>query len=223
MSHAFVTAGTYVVQLTVTDEIGQSATSAGTSVSVGSPPGPSANFTFSPLSPVAHDNIVFDASSSTTPQGTTITNLAWNFGDLTPIISCPGDATCVGTRVISHAYNAGGTYTVNLVVTDSAGRIASHNTSVTVGSGNPSAVLTVAKTGGNNIAADGSQSGASAGFSITVYRFIWGDGTADTVGAASSAVHAYAVAGSYTVTLRVTDNAAPTRTAVSAGVLVTVP
>ena len=222
-THAYATAGTYTAQLTVTDEVGQAVTSSGTTVSVGAPPAPSANFTFSPTTPVAHDNIVFDASSTTTPQGTTITQLAWNFGDGTPIITCPGDASCQGTRIISHAYNSGGNYVVNLVVTDSAGRTASHNTGVSVGSGNPTAALTVAKTGGRNIAADGSQSTSQQGFSIATYRFIWGDGTADTVGNSSSAPHLYTLDGTYTVTLRVTDNAVPARSASSSGVIVTVP
>ncbi len=122
VSHAFVAAGSYTVQLTVVDEVGQAATSAGTSVTVGAPPSPTSNFTFSPTSPVVSDNVVFDASTSTTTQGTTIASLAWNFGDSTPIISCPGDSHCVGTRIISHAYSSAGVFVVNLVITDSAGR-----------------------------------------------------------------------------------------------------
>src|SRR5581483_11551803 len=121
------------VLLRLTDDIGQTATSTAQTVTVGNPPAPTANFTFSPIAPVVNDSIVFDASSSTTAQGQTITNLAWNFGDNTPIISCPGAGSCVGTRIISHSYSVAGSFVVNLVVTDSAGRIGSHFTTVNVG------------------------------------------------------------------------------------------
>jgi PKD repeat protein len=202
-SHAFTAAGSYNVQLKVTDDVGQSTTSAPSVVSVGTPPSPSANFTASPALPIIGTAIVFDASSSSTAQGQTIAKLDWNFGDGSPIISCPGDPTCVGTRIITHTYGSAGTFIVNLVITDSAGRIGSHNAPVNVATGNPSAVLVINKTGGNNIFADGS---GSLGFTaITTYRFIWGDGTADQVGAASGGAHAYGAAGTYVVTLRVTD------------------
>ncbi|HXI28589.1 MAG TPA: PKD domain-containing protein, partial [Vicinamibacterales bacterium] len=51
VSHAFAAAGNFTVQLTVTDEAGQSTTSAGTQVTIGGAPAPTANFTFSPAAP----------------------------------------------------------------------------------------------------------------------------------------------------------------------------
>ena len=64
---------------------------------------------------------------------------------------------------------------------------------------------------------------------IVLYRFIWGDGSADTVGASSSAVHTYpppvapATSTTFSVTLRVTDNNVPPRSGISTPVVVTVP
>ena len=145
-THAYGTAGTYSVILTVRDEIGQTNTSAPQTVTVGSPPAPTANFTFSPASPGRNDQVVFDASSSTTAQGQTIVDVAWNFGDGTPVIHCPGGAPadCPGptNRISAHTFATAQTFVVNLVVTDSAGRTGSHNTSITVALAQPNVVIT---------------------------------------------------------------------------------
>ena len=45
----------------------------------------------------------------------------------------------------------------------------------------------------------------AAGDGIRNYVWTWGDGTADTTGTSASQSHVYAVAGTYTVTLRVLD------------------
>ena len=50
--------------------------------------------------------IAFDGSSSSDPDGTALT-YQWDFGDLTS-----------GTRTSSHAYAAGGAFTVSLTVSD---------------------------------------------------------------------------------------------------------
>jgi PKD repeat protein len=213
VSHAFATAGTYTVQLTVTDEIGQSNTSGGTQVGVGAPPGPTSNFTISPANPNRGDLVVFDASSSLTSQGQTITNLAWNFGDGTPIVSCPGDANCNGTRIISHTFTNAGTFVVNLVVTDSAGRIGSHSAPVSVGSGNPLAVATFSPSapthGVTSVQFDSSGSSASNNATITGWAWTFGDGASS---AAQNPTHTFAAAGSFTVRLTVTDSLGRTGT-----------
>ena len=210
-THAYSTAGTYSVQLKVTDDAGQSTTSAAVSITAGNPPAPTANFTSSPTGPVVGDNIVFDASLSTTAQGQTITNLAWNFGDNTPIISCPGAATCVGTRIISHAYTAAGTYVVNLVVTDSAGRIGSHAASVLVGTGNPQPLITFSpSTGASPITIGFSSTGSILFSGATVASYAWnfGDPVSGALNSSASAnpTHLYNFAGTYTVRLTITDS-----------------
>jgi PKD repeat protein len=220
-THAYSKSGTYSVQLTVTDEAGQSTTSGATPITVGNPPTPTANFTFSPQAPFAGDTVVFDSSSSTTAQGQTITAEDWNFGDSTTVFHCPGACSDPNNRIISHVFSTPGTWVVNLVVTDSAGRTGSHQTNVTVASPNPTAKLTIVKNGGNSITADGSASTATGGNQIANYRFDFGDSTPAVSGPASVVSHTYLLAGSYTVTLTVTDNHVPSRTGtVSAGVTV---
>jgi PKD repeat protein len=213
-SHAYSTAGTYTAQLKVTDEAGQSTTSSGTTITIGSPPSPTSNFTFSPVGPSVGQQVVFDASTSTTSQGQTIVDVAWNFGDGTPVIHCPGDPSCVtanGTnRISAHTYAFAATFVVNLVVTDSAGRTGSKAQQIIVGRPGPTAVLNLFKSGGNTIQADGSGSTTIGSATIVSYRFIWGDATPDTVGAASSVPHTYAAPGPHTVTLVVTDSASLT-------------
>jgi PKD repeat protein len=139
-SHTYSTAGTYAAQLKVTDEAGQSSTSAATSITVGSPPAPTAAFTFSPAVPLVGQQVVFDASTSTTAQGQTIVDVAWNFGDGTAVIHCGtlfgNDPSCVNVgvtnRISVHTYATPNTFVVNLVVTDTAGRTGAKATSVTI-------------------------------------------------------------------------------------------
>ena len=222
-THTYPSDGTYTVVLTVTNDRQLSASSSQqlTVTAATVTASLTANFTFSPGSPVAFDNIVFDASSSTTAPGTSVARLDWNFGDSTGTISCPSAPQCNGTRIVSHSYTSGGTFTVNLVLTDSAGHTGSHATPITVGSGNPTAVLTVIKNGGTSVTADGSTSTASGGATISTYQFFWGDGTSTSATGASSASHSYGAVGTFTVTMRVVD--CLVRTGNSAPVTVTVP
>jgi PKD repeat protein len=149
----------------------------------------------------------------------------WNFGDGTPITTCHvppqgGDnAACTGSstsnRTISHIFAATGSYTVNLTVTDSAGRKGSTSTIVPVASPNPVARLTLIKAGGNSISADGSTSTATGSASIVTYAFNWGDGSGSTVGSSPIVPHSFPAPGTYTVSLTVTDNRVPALSAVT--------
>ena len=217
-SHSYSAPGTYTVTLTVTNDGGRIAT-ATQSITVAASALPTPVFVFSPSTPVIGQVIQFNASASTAAAGRSIVNYVWNWGDGTPNNS---------GQTVSHSYTLAAAYNVTLTVTDDAGQSATITQTVNVGLGNPTAVLTVTKIGGTTVQADGSQSTASGGSSIVSYRFIWGDGSADTVGPASSAVHTYPVpvppaTSTFSVTLRVTDNAVPARSALSPPVVVTVP
>ena len=83
---------------------------------------PVASFTYSPKNPIANQNIIFDASNSTDPDGT-ITNYEWNFGDGT---------TGFG-KITTHSYVKNGTYTVNLTVTDDKGATDKSSKEIAVG------------------------------------------------------------------------------------------
>jgi len=79
---------------------------------------PTAAFTYSPESPVASQQIAFDAAGSYDLNGHII-NYAWNFGD---------ENTANTTEpLIRHMYQESGNYTVTLTVTDSEGYKASQS------------------------------------------------------------------------------------------------
>jgi len=113
------TPGTYTAVLTASNGLVTSTTSH--TVTVTTPPGPLANFTFSPTTGTAPLNVAFtDASSSTG----TITEWAWDFN---------GDGTTDSTaQDPSHTFNTAGTYDVTLTVTDDAALTASITRSITV-------------------------------------------------------------------------------------------
>jgi PKD repeat protein len=122
VSHSYELAGTYLVTLTVTDDRGQSVSTAPTAFTVVAAANPVAAFTFSPTDPFVGTSIVFNAASSTVPTGRTIVGYAWEFGD-------GNQAT--GPAPI-HTFKAAGTFTVNLVVTDNTGRKGVATRTVTV-------------------------------------------------------------------------------------------
>jgi PKD repeat protein len=125
-SHAYATAGTYNVTLTVTDDIGDQATISNP-VSVGSG-NPTATFTISPTPPVlAVAVLTFDGSGSTAAAGATISTYRWTFGDGT-------GAGPSSSPTTTHSYSVAGpgTYTVTLTVTDSVGRTGTFTNTVQV-------------------------------------------------------------------------------------------
>ncbi len=83
---------------------------------------PTADFTFSPTSPVAGEQLMFDGSASSDPDGT-VQSWTWSFGD--------GDTVFDGP-VFDHEYNEPGNYTVTLTVTDNAGLTGSKSVILTV-------------------------------------------------------------------------------------------
>jgi PKD repeat protein len=204
-SHSYSTPGSYTVTLTVTNDGGKFATAFQT-ITVAASALPTPVFVFSPGTPVIGQAVQFNASASTAAPGRTLVGFAWNWGD---------GATGSG-QLASHAYAAAGTYNVTLTIADDAGQSSTATQAVPVGLGNPTAVLTLIKTGGTSIQADGSLSTASGSSTIVSYTFIWGDGT-QTVSATPVVSHTYpalvppALSETFTVTLRVTDNATPAR------------
>ncbi len=75
--------------------------------------GPAATYTYSPIDPFVGETVTFDASGSYDPDGI-IVSYTWDFGDETPTETTDQSTT-------THAYIAGGTYTVTLNVTDDDG------------------------------------------------------------------------------------------------------
>jgi PKD repeat protein len=120
-THVYAAAGSYTVLLTVTDESGQRATSAATTLTIGTG-APTASFTF--VVTAATSTVSFDAGASTARGGSTITTYTWLFGD--------GSSATTSNATTSHVFAPGNTYSVKLTVTDSLGRSGTVTQSVTV-------------------------------------------------------------------------------------------
>ena len=152
-------------------------------------------------------NAAFNANGSSDPDGS-IASYAWDFGDST-----------TGTGVTpSHTYSDGGTYQVQLTVTDNRGGATSVTHGLTVVANQvPVAAFTPTCTN-LGCSFDGSAS-ADADGSIASYAWTFGDGA---TGTGPTATHTYAVAGTLTVSLTVTDDQGATG-AISQSVTVTAP
>lgn len=137
--------------------------------------------------------VTFDGSGSSDPDGS-IVDYAWDFGD---------SSGATGSQV-THAF-AAGTYAVSLTVTDNNGATDSTSMQIQVTATNVAPVAAISGptngTEGVAVTFDGSGSTDSDG-TIAAYSWDFGDNTA---GANVTVTHTYA-AGSYTVTLMVTDN-----------------
>jgi chitodextrinase len=122
--HSYDLAGTYVVTLTIFDSFNHSAQTSQTVTVLGTP-NPSASFSSSPTDPLVNQQINFNGSASTAPQGHRIVNYTWDFGDGTPLFSS-------GSPIASHSYTLPRTYTVTLVVTDDTGKTGTQSNGVQV-------------------------------------------------------------------------------------------
>ena len=189
-THAYTTAGTYTITLTVTDNDTLTDTEA-KSITVIKPP--VASFTYSPTAPLVGDTVTFDASAST-PNGGTIVRYDWNFGD---------GASATGS-ITTHVYTTFGTYTVTLTVTDSEGLTDATSKSITIYAPPVSSFTysPAVPTTGETVTFDASGSSDPDG-TIASYAWDFDDGN---TGTGVTAAHAYTTAGTYTITLTVTDD-----------------
>ena len=136
----------------------------------------------------------FDGSGSSDPDGT-VASYAWDFGD---------GSLGHGSEPQSHVCG-GGTYTVTLTVTDNRGATDDTDAPVTVTAPPPNEppVASFDESCSFLVCSfDGSGSSDPDG-TVASYAWDFGDGASGT-GANPS--HTYAAAGTYTVTLTVTDN-----------------
>ncbi len=152
---------------------------------------PSADFAFSPGSPVVGDSVSFTAGAS---GGAPPYTFAWEFGDGT---------NAAGDRV-THTYGAAGTFTVTLVATDVGGsRALLVAKSVSVAAAPLVADFVFSPESpmaGDSVAFTASVAGGVAPNTIS---WDFGDGLSNS---GDSVVHAFGTAGSYTVTLTVVDS-----------------
>ena len=201
VTHTYSVAATYTVVLTATDAYDRS-TSLARSVTVGSGPTPTADFTFSPAAPRIGFRVFFNASTSAAPPGRSIVSYDWSFGD--------GDTTSGVT--VTHFWLVANTFSVTLTVTDNLGASASKTTNVIVTSSPPTASFEfspAAPTTTTTVQFNAGTSTASSGRTIVSYGWNFGDGTTATGVTAS---HIFATAGDYNVVLSVTDSDGETGT-----------
>jgi PKD repeat protein len=163
---------------------------------------PTANFTF------AADNLAVRFTGTSTDSDGTIAAYAWDFGD-------GGTSTAASP---DHRYAQSGSYQVKLTVTDDDGDSDSVTKTVTAAANvKPTAAYT-SSTNGLAASFNGTSSSDSDG-TIASYAWDFGDGATST---AAQPNHTYAAAGSYQVTLTVTDDDGATD-AVTKAVTISVP
>ena len=183
----YTVAGTYPVKLTVTNETG---TSTVTRSVVVSPPPPVAAFTVTPAAPVARETITFTNTSTGGPA----TSVSWDFGDgspLSPVVN--------PTKV----YTVAGSYVITFTATNAAGTSTATRTLVVAPTPAPPIPTFTLPA---SIVAGGSASfvNTSTGGIPTLTQWTFGDGTLHFFGYTPPA-HVYAVAGTFPVTLTMSN------------------
>jgi len=194
IAHTFSTGGRYAINLTVTDNFTRQAWVVHT-INVGVPVG---DFTFLPSEPNARDAIVFDATSSSDPEG--IANYTWNWGD--------SSSNVTANPIIGHIFSTAGSYNVNLTVTDNTSLENSVFDTVNVYAPREAHFSFWPSTPnvGDAVAFNASLS-KDPGGAIDNYTWHFDDGNITTVNApAYTILHIFSTAGSYNVNLTVTDN-----------------
>ena len=152
---------------------------------------PVAAFSASPTSGNVPLNVTFTDTSTGSP-----TSWNWNFGDgANSTVENPG-----------HKYSKAGNYTVALTVSNAAGNNTTTKTNYIKVAGtssqSPIAAFSASPTSGNtplNVTFTDSSTG-----SPTAWSWSFGDGTSSAV---KNPVHTYSTAGSYSVTLKVSNSA----------------
>lgn len=191
-THQYAIGGVYEVALTVTDDDRQTHTRTATIV-VG---GPSAAFSYTPLSPTTQDAVqFFDQSSDTTSD---IASWTWDFDD--------GGGSSMQNPL--HTFAASGPHRVRLTVTSEGGATSSVTRTITVRNSPPIANYTFApQTPDLNELVTFSAGGSSdPDGTIVIYEWDFdNDDLTDATGA--TVTHAFAIVGARPVQLTVTDNA----------------
>jgi PKD repeat protein len=198
------------VTLTVIDKAGQQASQSTTIATVvGTPPVANAGgpYTFGEAFAIQNKwTVTLDGSASSDDTG--IESYVWDFGDGT---------TGTGAKP-SHVYTGPGPYIATLTVTDQVGQSNVVSTAVALAGNalpvaNPGGPYTVPESAvvNKHWSINVNAAASTDDFGIWKYEWSFGDGT--PVVTTPTANHEYAAPGTYTVSLKVTDNANLTHTA----------
>ena len=145
-----------------------------------------------PYSGTVGTAVTFSGGASHDPQNETLT-YAWNFGD---------SSTGAGPSP-THTYKTPGTYAISLTVTDTSNLTGTATSNATIAAAPPTANAGGPYLGraGTAVTFDGSKSSDPQNEALS-YSWNFGD---NTTGTGVSPTHIYTMAGSYTVTLTVTN------------------
>jgi PKD repeat protein len=153
---------------------------------------------FIPPSPTVGNAATFTATATGTSTNAQIATFVWDFGD---------GSTAIG-QTVQHTFNQPGTFLVTLALIDTLGRSNFVSKGVTVGQGTlPVASFVFSPQNpiiDQVINFNASGSTAEPGHSIVEFSWNFGDGT---LGSGPLPTHSYSQIGTYTVTLKVTDDA----------------
>jgi PKD repeat protein len=199
VTHAFTVGRPHNVALTVTDPTGLSETLRRLVIAT-VPSAPTVVLTVAPNPPVINQMATFIATATAAP-GHSIQEYEWNFGD--------GETALTTTNTVAKTYTARGIYAVTVRATDDLGKTGAAGITLNLTTGSStgiSASFTFSPTdpdAGTAVNFNASASTANNGATIVTYAWDFGDGTAGT-GVAPS--HTFTAAGTYVVSLTVTDN-----------------
>jgi PKD repeat protein len=196
-THAYPHSGTYMMTVSVTDSLGATSLLKTVEVTIQREPviaeaGPDQTST-------EGATVTFDGSGTTYGVDSVVTYV-WDFGDGTT-------ASGVDLVAPTHVYADNGVYTVTLTATDDIGQTSADTMTVTVENVSPNVDAGEDASGnvGDILTFTGSATDAGVNDVLT-YEWDFGDGETVTGVDMTTATHAYAEPGVYTVTLTVTDS-----------------
>jgi PKD repeat protein len=191
-------AGSYIVEVTVTDDDGATA-SCSTTVEVqelvaNEVPTAVCN---GPYEGIVGEDVTFDATGSEDTDGT-IVSYDWDFGDST------GQTTTDET--VDYAYEEAGEYTVVLTVTDDAGDTATCETTATIEEANEAPELDCSLLPTSAVVDFPVTLEVEATDDVEVVEYVWdfGDGNGHTTTDAETE-HTYTAEGTYAIIVHVSD------------------
>jgi PKD repeat protein len=179
----------------------------------GSNTGPNTNPTASFTAPACIAGTACAFTDASTDADGTVTAWSWNFND--------GTALDVN-RNPSHTFATAGTFNVTLTVTDNAGGTGSTTVPVTVTGGTPNNLPPTASFTAPactvNTACQFTDASTDSDGTVTAWSWNFGDGTAADIN--QSPTHTFGAAGTYQVSLTVTDDKGAASTPVTQAVTV---
>jgi len=193
--HIYTTHGVFNVSLTITDNMGCTAT---IMHPVSVVPGPLAMFGFTAPACSGSDVLFNDLSVA---NGSVITSWLWDFGDgNTQLVTAPGNPN------VTHTYANSGVFTVTLTVTNLQGCDASTSMNVVIVPG-PIAEFTYDEGCQGNLVAFTDLTATNGGSVLVQWLWNFGDPASGVSNTSNlqNPVHIFNTAGTYTVTLSATS------------------